>query len=393
MNKSFFILFFLGLCLQVQCAVKTADNASSTSTFENEHEEVPNDIIANEIDAGTPESMMSSNENQDAGVVEEGNQITTIDSGQASQTSDFELCFADIDTPEFNGPDYDQFTPVIGSHCAGTQHQDFENIERVVFIGDSVTMGSPPTLSQDFYRNKLTQWLVTHYGLQAPNSLWERYNVLDGHALIKNSGDFWNCSRWGARTDDLMQDNGQILDCFPQSERHKKTLVVLTIGGNDISNLTQNGYNRSYEQNKVQVENFVRLLRETIEWLKNSDNIPGGVQIVFGNMFEFTDGTGDISSCPASSFAGFEDWEDVTQLQDLVIWANEQFLKIAVDTGSDMVFMLEHFCGHGFTHEDPNGRCYRGPNTEQWFDLTCIHPNPAGHGALADLFRDVIAGE
>ena len=282
---------------------------------------------------------------------------------------------------------------MIGSHCAGTQHQDFENIERVVFIGDSVTMGSPPTLSQDFYRNKLSQWLVMHYGLQAPNNLWERYNVLDGHALVKNSGDFWNCARWGARTDDLMENNGQVNDCFPESERDKKTLVVLTIGGNDISNLTKNGYNRTYEENRAQVEHFVSLLRETIEWLKDTNNVPGGTQIVFGNMFEFTDGTGDISSCPASSFAGFEDWEDVTQLQNLVIWANEQFLKIAVDTGTDMVFMLEHFCGHGFTNEDPNGRCYRGPNAEQWFDLTCIHPNPAGHGALADLFRDVIAGE
>ena len=314
-----------------------------------------------------------------------------IDAGASTVLSDFELCFADIDSPDFEGPDYDQFTPTIGAHCAGTQHQTYTDFERVVFIGDSVTMGSPPTLSEDFYRNKLTQWLVMNYGLQPPNSLWEGYNVLDGHALVRHSGDFWNCARWGARTDDLMEDNGQVYDCFPESERNKKALVILTVGGNDIANLTQNGFNRSYEENKAQVESFVALLRESIEWIKNPENVPGGADIVFGNMFEFTDGTGDISSCPASSFAGFEDWEDVDQLQELVVWANEQFLKIAVDTGSDMIFMLEHFCGHGFTHEDPNGRCYRGPNAERWFDLTCTHPNPAGHGALADLFRDVIA--
>ena len=231
--------------------------------------------------------------------------------------------------------------------------------------------------------------MVVMNGLQPPNSLWEGYNVLDGHALVRHSGDFWNCARWGARTDDLMEDNGQVYDCFPESERNKKALVILTVGGNDIANLTQNGFNRSYEENKAQVENFVALLRESIEWIKNPENVPGGADIVFGNMFEFTEGTGDIRSCPASH-AGFEDWEDVDQLQELVVWVTNNF-KIAVDTGSDMIFMLEHFCGHGFTHEDPNGRCYRGPNAERWFDLTCTHPNPAGHGALADLFRDVIA--
>ena len=393
MNKYFFILFCFVLSLQIQCASESSHNAPSTSSFGNNNVETPSIIKPSSVDAGVQPSWPSSNGTQDAGFIEEEAEITVMDAGQTTGSSDFELCFADIDNPEYEGPDYDQYTPVIGAHCAGTQHQDFENIERVVFIGDSVTMGSPPTLSQDFYRNKLTQWLVMQYGLEAPNSLWERYNVLDGHALVKNSGDFWNCARWGARTDDLMQDNGQVLDCFPQSERHKKTLVVLTIGGNDIANLTQNGYNRSYEDNKAQVEEFVGLLRESVEWIKNPDNVPGGARIVFGNMFEFTDGTGDIGSCPTSSFAGFEDWEDVTQLQDLVLWANEQFLKLAVDTNSDMVFMLEHFCGHGFTHEDPNGRCYRGPNTERWFDLTCIHPNPSGHGALADLFKDVIAGQ
>ena len=77
-----------------------------------------------------------------------------------------------------------------------------------------------------------------------------------------------------------MEDNGQIFDCFPESERNKKALVILTVGGNDIANLTQNGYNRSYEENKAQVENFVALLRESIEWI-NPENVPGGADIVW----------------------------------------------------------------------------------------------------------------
>ena len=74
----------------------------------------------------------------------------------------------------------------------------------------------------------------------------------------------------------------------------------------------------------------------------------------------------------------------------MVIWANEQYMRIAVDTHTDMILMLEHFCGHGFHNDDPTTRCYRGPGTERWFDLTCIHPNPTGHQVIADMFMAVV---
>jgi hypothetical protein len=74
----------------------------------------------------------------------------------------------------------------------------------------------------------------------------------------------------------------------------------------------------------------------------------------------------------------------------MVVWANEQYLEIAVDTGTDMTFMLEEFCGHGFNADNPAAPCYRGPGTEVWFDLTCIHPNPTGHARLAEMFQAVV---
>ena len=77
-------------------------------------------------------------------------------------------------------------------------------------------------------------------------------------------------------------------------------------------------------------------------------------------------------------------------LADMVIWANEQYAKIAVDTGSDMIFLLEEFCGHGFNADNPSAPCYRGPGTPTWFDLTCIHPNPTGHQHITDMFMAVV---
>ena len=63
---------------------------------------------------------------------------------------------------------------------------------------------------------------------------------------------------------------------------------------------------------------------------------------------------------------------------------------IPSETLRDMVFMLEHFCGHGFNADDPRAPCYRGPNSELWFDLTCTHPNAAGHAEIAKLFEATV---
>jgi hypothetical protein len=136
---------------------------------------------------------------------------------------------------------------------------------------------------------------------------------------------------------------------------------------------------------------LVKLVGDTVKWLKDPVNVPGGVDVVIANMYEFTDGTGDTKSCSTASLAGIEPWQDKQAQADMVIWANEQYMKIAVDTGSDMIFMLESFCGHGYKRNDPTGPCYRGPNQPLWFDATCIHPNNEGHAALANLFFTTVA--
>ena len=298
-----------------------------------------------------------------------------------------------VGDPEI-GPDYDQFHPIVGSHCLGTNHQDIQNIERVVFLGDSVTAGSPPTVSTEYYRALLADMLAEHFDLTPPEPLWKAVNFAgNGRSYEWESGDFANCAEWGARTDDLLREGVQINSCFPDNERRKTTLVVFTIGGNDIASMTGDGLEgvpveQIWEDNRE----FVRLLDEAVAWLREPDRFPNGVHIVFSNMFEFTDGTGETTACPAAGLAGFgAEWEDVDALADIVIWANEQFMRIAVDYRADMIFMLETFCGHGFNARDPRGPCYRGFDTPRWFDLTCIHPNPEGHKHIADMFMATIA--
>jgi lysophospholipase L1-like esterase len=349
-------------------------------------------------DAGGPDAGESSRDagetprdagGRDAGAgTDAGSSDAGVDGGPLTYAS----CYEDV----FSGSspimvDYDSFMPTIGSHCLGTNHQAITGVERVVFLGDSVTVGTPPTLSADYYRSQLAERLATHFGIRAPDGLWRLVNPSSGTALVRESGDFATCAEWGARTDDLMMP--QIADCFPEDTRDRTTLVVMTVGGNDISSITQDGIDGvPVDDIWMDVRAFVQLLEDAVAWFREPGRFPGGVYIVFANMYEFTDATGDVSACPAAGLAGFgAEWKDPTALADMVVWANEQYMRIAVESGSDMIFMLEEFCGHGYQRDNPMSPCYRGPGTELWFDLTCIHPNPAGHDAITDMFMAVVS--
>jgi len=308
----------------------------------------------------------------------------------APPLSDYDLCFEDLGEGGGVGPEYDLFSPTIGSHCSGTNHQDIVDIDRVVFLGDSVTVGTPPTSPGDFYRSILADQIADAFTLRPPSGSWEWYNVFDGHTLVQDSGDFCASAEWGARTDDLMRDDSQVLDCFPEDERGKDTLVIMTIGGNDLNSLTQ-GFQegKSHEELWEEVYAYMELMRQAVEWMVDPANLSGEVYVIFTNLYEYTDGTGDVESCWAAEIAGYESITDPA-LEEMVLWSMEEFMSIAVDTETDMLFLLEEFCGHGFNYADPDGRCYRGADAELWFDLTCIHPNPTGHQAIADMFYDVV---
>lgn len=315
------------------------------------------------------------------------------------ETGIFEQCFGDGFVNEPNlGPNYDQFNPTIGSHCLGTNHQDITGVQRVVFVGDSITVGTPPTLSADYYRSKTADALEAAFTLAwgeggESEALWKLVNVFDGTSVAHFSGDFASCAKWGARNDDLLQDNSQLEDCFPPETRELVNLVVMTSGGNDLNSLTQAAIDGATEEELwAQIENAVELERGAVQWLKDPKNFPNGTHVVFANLYEFTDGTGEVMACDVSGLAGFDQPIPAPdQLAEMVVWANEQYMAIATETGADMIFLLESFCGHGFNADDPTAPCYRGPGTEIWFDLTCIHPNPTGHQQIADMVMAVVS--
>jgi hypothetical protein len=108
------------------------------------------------------------------------------------------------------------------THCKGTNHQSIQGIKKVVFLGDSITVGTPPTNVDPaaVYRAILAKKLATLLGVTPPGPLWGAADPFSGTALPKESGDFVSCAKWGARTDDLMQDSTQVEDCIPVANRN-----------------------------------------------------------------------------------------------------------------------------------------------------------------------------
>lgn len=304
-------------------------------------------------------------------------------------------CFAGQSPMDGLPVDYDAHDPIIGAHCKGTDHQDIQGIERVVFVGDSITVGTPPTPDADWYRNRIVRGLVDRWGLEAPGWLWSGVNVVNGLAGEQFSGDFASCAKWGARTDDMFKPpHQQVKTCIPEEERDKTTLVIMTVGGNDLFAWAQDivaGVDA--DTIWMDAQQAVADFEEAILWLtEDPTRFPNGMYVVFANTFEFTDvdSGNDLATCPGADIIAMDRGLVDPNFRAAAAWMMDEYMRIAVATGTDMVFLGEHACGHGHMLDDPSGRCYRGPNTELWFDVTCMHPSSAGHAGIADLFLSVI---
>jgi len=271
--------------------------------------------------------------------------------------------------------DYARFNPKVGSHCMGTNNQDITDIERVVFLGDSVTTGTPPSKIEEFFRTILTE------------SLKQRFPGVEVE----------DCSAFGARTDDFLLGKKQIQECFPDlfeedvaiegATDDRRTLVIFTIGGNDLFAWAEDELDEAAGQQAA--TDAAQLLEDAVAFIKDDARFPSGGFVIYGNPYEFTDGTGDVMSCPLAGTLGLSG--NQIGLAGAVTAFTERFMDIAVKYNADMIFMLEHFCGHGYHHDDEESQCYRGPDAELWFDMTCIHPNPKGHAVIAEMFDAVIA--
>ncbi len=356
--------------------------------------EAPGGSSSSTTDDSGPEATSSSStdrsDGSSSGEADESSSSSGVPNGGVGP---FEACYTDVFVNGFPGVNYDSLELEIGSHCLGTNHQDIDDVERVVFLGDSVTVGTPPTATTDYYRSILADSLADRFGLSfgSNKALWQSPDIFSGTSVVQESGDFASCAEWGARNNDLLAGN-QLADCYPENTRDLKTLTIITSGGNDLAKIAQeSGSGAPSEVSWEIAEEAVDHMRQSMEWLKDPENFPEGHHVVYANVYEFTDGTAEVESCQLSGLAGFDPIESLGDALLVIGWIEDQYARISKETGADFVFLFEEFSGHGFKSADPTAPGYRGPGNANWFDLTCIHPTPTGHGVIADMFLATVA--
>jgi lysophospholipase L1-like esterase len=304
-------------------------------------------------------------------------------------------CFASLAPDGGLLVDYDRHGPTLGSHCMGTNHQEVTAVERVVFVGDSITVGTPPTAEDDWYRNVMATELSARFGLTAPSWPWTSADIFNGVAGTQESGDFASCAKWGARTDDIAREpHQQLQNCIPEDQRDKHNLVIMTVGGNDLFSWAQDLAAGDDPARVWQdAESAVADMEAAMMWLtEDPGRFPGGLSVIFANTYEFTDldSARDLSTCPGALLIDVDEGLEHPDFHAMVAWMMDEYMRIAVETGTDMIFLGEQTCGHGYNNEDEDGRCYRGPDAELWFDETCMHPSADGHAAIAEMFLSVV---
>jgi lysophospholipase L1-like esterase len=251
-----------------------------------------------------------------------------------------------------------------------------------------------PTRTPDWFRNRLADDFVLRWGLQAPSFRWRNADPFSGESFEPISGDFANCAKYGARTDDLLLDpHRQLETCMPEEERSKRTLVIMTIGGNDIYSLLEDS-NAGVDEATMRATytRATALFEDAIRWIVEPGRFPNGVWVIFSTTYDFTDQDGalDMASCDGAQLINMDEALLNPVIWDIMSDAQESYVRLATETGTDLIFLGEQFCGHGWNAADPTSRCYRGPGAAIWTDLTCEHPNRAGHEALTDMVRAVI---
>jgi hypothetical protein len=205
--------------------------------------------------------------------------------------------------------DYDQFGLTMGSHCQGTDHQDIQGVERVVFVGDShhrrdaahahrAVVAQPASLIALVrqFRPRLPQHRLARTPTSSTASTFEMF-----------SGDFASCAKYGARTDDLLRDpHRQLETCIPEEERDKVTLVVMSIGGNDIYSACWRtataGVDDETLQPSTRRDAATPSCATPSEWLVEPGRFPNGVYVVMADTYDFTDpdGADDMAECPGA---------------------------------------------------------------------------------------------
>ncbi|MGA3145747.1 MAG: SGNH/GDSL hydrolase family protein [Verrucomicrobiota bacterium] len=165
-------------------------------------------------------------------------------------------------------------------------------------------------------------------------------------------------------------------------------IVVITTGGNDLIHnygrtppRDQAMYGADWEQAKPWIDNFQQRLDLMISQIEA--RFPGGCQIFLANIYDPTDGAGDIER------AGLPAWNDGMKILD----AYNDAIRRCADKHSNVHLVDYHsaFLGHGIHCAQFWTKHYDIKDPHYWFYDNLEDPNERGYDVIRRLFLIEIA--
>lgn len=178
---------------------------------------------------------------------------------------------------------------------------------------------------------------------------------------------------------------GKQVPRIPRMPLHVRGVVVITTGGNDLihdygRSQPRDGamYGCTGAQAQVWKERFRKRLIQIIDGV--NAKFPGGCEIFLANIFDPTDGIGDIQNANLP----LPPWPDGLKA---LSFFNEVIADAArVHTNVHVVDFHTAFLGHGIHCTDSRNPHYRKDNPRYWYFENLEDPNDPGYDAIRRLF-------
>ncbi len=239
---------------------------------------------------------------------------------------------------------------------------------RIVFFGDSITRGYGVENEDNVYKRLLVENNDGKWPTFEGDDLTARYGELE----------VVDVSRDGATTDTVLLQQLPLVEEALGPTAAGPTLVVGTIGGNDMLAAVFSG------DLEAATEVFLANIEQITDFFLDPERFPDGAYLAITNVYEPTDGIGQVEEC----FYGL----DMGPLREDFDVANQATLALAERDGWAWIDLEAHFVGHGFRH-DEDGFWADEDDPTLWFQPDCIHPNTRGHHEVRRLFLAALDGE
>lgn len=160
-------------------------------------------------------------------------------------------------------------------------------------------------------------------------------------------------------------------------------VVIITTGGNDLIHdygrtppREEAMYGATWEEAQPWISNFEARLRFILKEVES--RFPGGCLIFIANIYDPTDGVGDIQR------AGLPGWRDGLRILNAY---NDIIRRLADELPQVYLVDVHHaFLGHGIHCAQIWRRRYDWRDPHYWYHINLEDPNERGYDAIRRLF-------